>query len=350
MLALAFIASTLMLAQTQGTTVAAKPVAAQPIAAAATETWSDPTNAALIYYKQWIGRSKDDRDKIREVWPDAMDKAPTEEVVKLLEKHHDEIVAYIRAGKAPECDFGIEWSGGFMALMPHLSECRDVARMLALDAQRLAFNGKADEAAERVAAIYQLAGHVAKDRILISSLVSVAIAGVGDKATQYVVTATRPTTASRDMMLAAAKQLRAGDFGVMSAIRGEREMSSHRLAREFQGADAGKKLMNEIGELLLDGKGPDGFKHAEIRQSIVAMDGAVLAADLAKMDGYYTELLAAWDTPGVLEKIKALETRLAAGEFGTMAKMVGPSFAKARISQTKAQAALDATIAKLGQF
>ena len=349
MLALAFIASSLMLADTQGTAVAARPAAAQP-AVVATETWIDPANAALIYYKQWIGRSKEDREKIREVWPDAMDKAPTEEVVKILDKHQDEIGAYIRAGRAPECDFGIEWSGGFMALMPHLSECRDVARMLALDAQRLAFNGKAEEAAERVAAIYQLAGHVAKDRILISSLVSVAIAGVGDKAAAYVVTATRPTIVSRDMMLAAAKQLRAGDFGVMSAIRGEREMSSHRLAREFQGPDAGKKLMNEIGGLLLDSKGPDASKHAEIQRAIVAMDGAVLAADLARMDAYYTELLVAWDQPDAVEKIKALETRLSAGEFGTMAKVIGPSFNKARVSQTKAQAGLDATIAKLGQY
>ncbi|MGH7131867.1 MAG: hypothetical protein ACREJO_07985 [Phycisphaerales bacterium] len=350
MLALAFIASTLTLANVQGTTVAAKPAAAQPVAAASTEMWADPTNAALIYYKQWIGRSKEDRDKIREVWPAAMDKVPTEEVVKLLKSRQDEIGAYIRAGKAPECDFGIEWSNGFMAIMPHLSECRDVARMLALDAQRLASEGKPDDAAERVAAIYQLAGHVAKDRILISSLVSIAISAVGDKAAVYVVTTTRPTVASRDMMLAAAKQLRAGDFGVMSAIRSEREIASQRLTREYRDVDAGKKLMNDIGGAMLDSKGPEAAKQMETQQAIAAMDGVSLAADLQKMDGYYTELSAAWNVPDAIDKIKTLEARLSAGEFGTVAKVIGPAFNKVRVSETKGQAGLDATIAKLGQY
>lgn len=332
-----------------GSSLPAATVIAQPAAPAAqaAETWTDPTNAALIYYKQWIGENPEEKEKIAEAWGNGLDKPVTEEAKKILQGHQGEIGAFIRAGKMTNCDFGIEWSHGFGALLPHLAKCRNTARWLGLDAARLVQEGKQEEAAERVAAIYNLAAHVGNDRILISSLVSIAICSVGDRTAAMVMDSARLTVPTRDLLLAAARRVRQSEFGVPGAIRGERAMAQMWLSTQFDGPDAGAKFLRSDGAVLLDNSGENAARQAPVRKQIQAMDGAMFKADLARMAPYYDALLGVWDRPDAEDQIKALEQRLQKGEFGQFAMILAPSFDKAHVSHVKARKNLDEVINRL---
>ncbi len=80
-----------------------------------------------------------------------------------------------------KCDFKLDYSAGFSMMLNHLSQMRDSARLLALQARLLAHAGKHAEAARMIAAIYRVAEHAATDPVLISGLVGLACRQAGDE-------------------------------------------------------------------------------------------------------------------------------------------------------------------------
>ena len=136
-------------------------------------------NAALRYWQAIHGVQTEDSQKLREAYT-GPNSALTDEVKELLSKHRSEVNILIKASKMERCDFEVDYDEGFNAILPHLSPLRNSARILALDAQRAMSEGKPDEAAERLAAIFSMARHVCSDKLLISSLVGIAIESLAE--------------------------------------------------------------------------------------------------------------------------------------------------------------------------
>ncbi len=147
-----------------------------------------PTNAAILYYRAFMfmneETSKKVSDAISQTDPNWI---PDAEVCKLLADNDNAIYTFIRGSKLEIADFGVEYSAGIGALLPHPGKLRAGARLLAVDARPLAHEGKPDEAAERVAAIFNMSRHTTQERLLISSLVSIAIHSLGCVQAEYLI-------------------------------------------------------------------------------------------------------------------------------------------------------------------
>src|SRR5262245_16889379 len=179
---------------------------APPAALADRTQFEDTPNAALVYWRAWSLGPADFGEKTKSLFDAAKPVDPRGELATYLRENATLVTNIIAATRRPDCDFGIDYSAGFMAMMPHLAKLRDSARLLAADARLAAAEGRADDAAQRTAAIYRMARQPLNDRLMISSLVGSAIAGLGHSTvksladTGALIPAVRPTI--RDAALA----------------------------------------------------------------------------------------------------------------------------------------------------
>lgn len=88
--------------------------------------------------------------------------APSPELVQELEANADMIDRLAYATRMIACDWGVPAEVTAQTLLPHLSNARDLARTLNVDARRLAAAGDGDGASRRVAGIARLSEHTAE--------------------------------------------------------------------------------------------------------------------------------------------------------------------------------------------
>lgn len=293
----------------------------------------DPKNAALLYYKLWINQPAE-LEKAAGEQLRASDPAwrPDARLTKLLEEHSGWIAQLLRATQAPEADFGMEWSQGIAMLLPHLGKMRSASRILACDARRCLAEGRHDEAAERVAAIYRMAGHAATDGVMISGLVSVAMARQAGEQVDVLMANTGLSMAGKQALLVEMRRLAGDDpFGVRAGMRGEARFTGEWLRSVCKGERAGAIVADEVVALIGD------QIDAREQQAIRAMDEAALHAELDRTAEYYRDVLAIWDAADAAERLKAMETRLKEGEYGIVAKVLAPAVSKAHASDRQMQ-------------
>ncbi|MCC6321199.1 MAG: hypothetical protein IT438_07165 [Phycisphaerales bacterium] len=304
----------------------------------------DPTNAALLYYKVWIDPVfRELKDPCGEQL-NATDPnwKPDAALSKQLREHQGYIAVMLRATQAPACDFGIEWSQGIGAMLPHLGYLRGSARILACDARRCIAEGRFDDASERIAAIYRMSRHVSGDGVLISGLVSVAIAGVANNLTYGQMSGTSMTVAGKELILREARRtLQPDAFGVKHGIDGERRWTSDWLRGFAKGPKAGAMIAAQILPLA----SPD--EDATVADAIRKMTESEVGADLDKGAGFYTDVLAAWDRDDTKDRLKEIEAAMERGDYGVIAKVLCPALNKAHRSDEKARAEQDALVKKL---
>ena len=135
-------------------------------------------NAAVIYWKaaavmHELPKNKSDKLKKiiqREIKID-------NEFKNILKYNKSSIQEVLKGSKVKYCRFTlpIEYKEGFRLLLPHLSKCLELSRILLLDAARYAQEGKWKKAMRRFQCCFQFANHVQQDSFLISGLVSQAI-------------------------------------------------------------------------------------------------------------------------------------------------------------------------------
>ncbi|HRQ72612.1 MAG TPA: hypothetical protein PLU35_06255 [Phycisphaerales bacterium] len=167
-----------------------------------------PTNAALVYYRAIIGLPSLNDGEIKAAMIDGDESGMTREAAaKKLEELQGAINTFCRAAAMEECDFGLDFDHGFELLLPHLGKMRMAARLIASDAVRLAEAGQADEAAERLAALYGIARHVADDGTLISSLVGAAVAALANQGVERLLSEGKMGEAGRVALEAAFERL-----------------------------------------------------------------------------------------------------------------------------------------------
>jgi hypothetical protein len=97
------------------------------------------------------------------------------------------IAAFKAASLKPECDWNLDHRAGFALPLPHLARMRSAARLLVADARARAQAGDHTGAADNLAAINRMAGHVGDSPLIISGLVSTAMISLADGALENII-------------------------------------------------------------------------------------------------------------------------------------------------------------------
>jgi hypothetical protein len=139
-----------------------------------------PGNAALAYARatrlmiqnaEWTEHA----NQIAQWLNLSLDQFPVQEATALLAQHRPALDQVMKASLHEHCDWQIPIRReGSAALLPHLSEMRSAARLLALDIRLSIREGRLDDAIEQLRAGLTMARHVGDD-LLISGLVGAAI-------------------------------------------------------------------------------------------------------------------------------------------------------------------------------
>lgn len=252
----------------------------------------------------------------------------------------------IEATRMKKCDFEVPWENGVSVLLPHLGKMRSQARLLRVDARRLAMMGDADGAAERLAALVRLSRHAAGDHILISSLVGIAICSLAIEETGMQFEAGKLTPGAKATILASLNALDRDDpFSMKAALRGEQRWTFDWIKAKFHGDDAGKKL---VGTALLQ----EPIKDKSARppsdpnlDAIAKLNEQALHAAADQALPLYEKMLGVWNDPEAVTKLTAISKDIEGGTYGPLAKVLAPNAANARKSTTR----IDKDIAEMKQ-
>ncbi len=325
------------------------PALAQSVLPAAPRQVAQP-NAALMYWPAWYQVTPAISQKLMEIkWADvgaALDVSSLPASYKdaaamdTLYTVADEIT---RASKVARCDFEVKYDDGFMAVLPHLSKARDGAKLLRLAAHQRLTQGNADGAAAYLAAIARTSGHIAGDKVLISSLVGIAMTTSACEEVDVLVKVGTLSPAARSELVGALRALDTADpMNIRATLAFEGEVIPGYLERRYKGPTSGAEIAGLLREL--NSPGPDAEKALE---QIGALDESGLKSELAKVKKVYEETYTAWNVDGDVSKLKALSKRTKNGEFGPLASVLCPSLEKAFASAKKFRATVRAAIASL---
>jgi hypothetical protein len=97
-----------------------------------------------------------------------------------------------KAAEIEHSRYPVDLSAGFNALLPHLSEIRDMVRLLKVEAAIRAEDAQVDQAIESTKTIYGVARSLSDEPVLVSQLVRVACEGLGVSAIERIVNRARP--------------------------------------------------------------------------------------------------------------------------------------------------------------
>jgi hypothetical protein len=295
------------------------------------------TNASLDYYRAWMTMNPD--------LPGALDSSGDEHsvaqghVTLLLESAGD-IEALLQASRIGGADWAVNIEDGPGAAMPHLGKMRGSAKAIAADAIRCADAGDRAGAAERVAALYNMSGHVTGDRLLISSLVGMAIANLGNELSVQFIEQGVFGQAEAMIVLEGIHRLDERDpCGIHRAIVGEWRIISEYVLTHADGDDAGAWL---IGQFQAAGDTAPG-------RAIRRMDQSALLGELGGFSQYHGVVLAAW-ARGDADGLKQAEQKLTAGAYGSLAELVGGSYTRAFASTQRFDSELADLVERLEEI
>lgn len=158
-------------------TMAASPAPALP---------PDPDNAALLYYQGFLSLpqlSQEERSHIGDV---ARGKVKPDDKVREHIAQSNGAIHFAEAGaKVPACQWGVQFSEGFDALMPQMAQIRFMTFVLVADARVRAADGDYRGALGRCLMTETFAYHIGNDT-LISYLVTISVRAMAYKCIQEV--------------------------------------------------------------------------------------------------------------------------------------------------------------------
>lgn len=144
----------------------------------------DPDNAALLYYQAFLlYRQPDDStsDLLKGFSQSKIE--PNEKITKYIERNHNTIELARAASEIPGCNWGLRYSEGYLVLLPHLSQVRNLSFLIILDARILAAKGAYQQAIERCLIVHKMCLHIGGESI-ISFLLSRSISRLADDCLQ----------------------------------------------------------------------------------------------------------------------------------------------------------------------
>ncbi len=254
-----------------------------------------------------------------------------------------DVAPWINASRLAKYDLELATEEGFSLLLPHLGKLRSAARILRWSARVSLAQGSPAQAAERLAAIVRIARHASQDRILISSLVGVAMSAVAFDEMRTLAAGGTLAESSRTLLVETLESLDHVDpFLVRSSLRGERELAVQGTLGRFTGPDAGSKLV----EAFLQGSDQDDA--TRLRAKIISeWDGRRIAIELDRFNDAFDALEEAWDSSEPKEVIERVEARVNADEFGPLAAIMIPATGRVHAASERAKKDRETTLATL---
>ena len=301
-----------------------------------------PTNAALVYYQLFMQEDTDlviasQAFEFEPVDPQHLSMS-VEDSAKKLADSQDRIERFIWTARLPECDFGLQYQDGWALLLPHLGKMRNIARVLRADAVRMGGLGECDKAADRVDGMFGLAEHVRRDRVMISSLVSIAIARLATDSAVYLAENERLSAEGRDMLIARLEALRGDDyFGLFDCMTMEYTVSAGWMARMPAGGTPSEWLRG------IDSDNEDD----RLLERLDAMGRDAVLADAGKMGEYYRGVQEVWNDPHASEKLDGLGALVEVGAFGHTGKIFLAAMGKVKASELNLLSAVEDALPKL---
>jgi hypothetical protein len=140
-----------------------------------------PDNAAVLYYKVFtLMKEPNDADQnmIGQVLKG--DTGVNEQMRLYLEDNRKFIKEIVTAADIKNCDWGIDLSQGLATPLPPLNRCRQVAKLLSVDAMIFAEKGDYKTAIERCITMHKMGRHVGDD-IIVQGLVGRATGVLANK-------------------------------------------------------------------------------------------------------------------------------------------------------------------------
>jgi len=317
---------------------------------AAVAAMEPPENAALIYDDIALRLYGDptDRNRVRLLDPDAetriadlLEGGPvTAEVRADMARVREVLELANRAASLAQHDRDLDRAAGFAMLLPHLSSMRQTARLMMADATIRFADGDTIGAAETLGSSLALASHVSTDRLLVSTLVSAAIAGLGSQHLQRAIDHGRIDADEATLILSRAERLDPTDpFGFADALEGELEL----LRTSVHGVlDADPRLDEVLDAGFFDDANP-----------FTDMPAEEALAQLAEAESLYAEVAEAIHDPDpemAKQRLAAIEARIEAGEGGVLVATLAPAFSRIFDAKLRAEANLNEPLAQLREI
>ncbi len=267
-------------------------------------------NAARAFMAAWDSVTADERV--------IMGNSEDERQHSTLVEQQAYVEQLIAAAMMDKCDWGLHYAGGLETLLPHLGMMRGTARVLAADATRLvSLEGTAEqravherEAMRRVKAIFGVSRHLREDRVLISSLVSAAIASLGRSWVEERVFAGTLSVDGAQVALGAMRSMQREDlYGMRASVDGEGDIVDNWLKAEYGGEDGPEKLADFIGTLQSEGTHPADAVIAKMSRA--EFDKAVV-----QVRQFYADNAKVWFQEDGNEQIARLAQATRNGEYG----------------------------------
>jgi hypothetical protein len=298
-------------------------------------------NAALVYFRAWDSIDRAVFKDVNENYENKAGARLTEKQLEAVKGCQRFVDAAMHAAALEDCDWGVDFSEGPNALLPHLGLLRGTCRFLGADVRRCVAEGDIPGAARRVIAVVRMSGQLRGDRCLISSLVAVAINGYSISLTRNMMEEKSLTPQAGHEILAAFQALPEDPFGFRTCLDMERNMLTW-TRNNFHGEHAGEEFAKAFAAI----DDVDSPQMTDVKK----MSEAAMSAELDKASGYYDELDKIWGKAGKEKEFGELERRLVAGEFGQLAKVIAPAVSRANQSGLKALAQMQEFEKELGAY
>lgn len=293
-------------------------------------------NAALSYYRVWqimpseLGLTLITGGEHYQLSEDGAEK---------LAEAQESVGGLLRASELGGADWDIEYEDGYNALLPHLGKMRMSAKVIAADALRCADAGDGAGAARRAAALYRMADHLSGDRVLISSLVAIAMDSMANSLSEQLVRRGVLDKAGADEILTAIRGTSNGGdrFGMREAIVGEWRLISEHLVANAKGPNAGRSMLEGIG-MEID---------SPPSRAVASMGREELMAELGGFALYHSDVLQAWDARDEA-RLGEIDRLSADGErYGALTQLLGATFVRTLVSQRRFDEELAGLVARL---
>lgn len=267
---------------------------------------------------------------------------PPQAVREVLLRVQPALSAVRRGARQDYSDFHLDYARGFDLTMPHLARLRDIGRLMSAEAMVRLHDGDATRCADGIASLNRLAGHVAADDIIISSLIAQAISSGADRVVQAGLDrgAFGPVESAR--VRASLEYVGADDpFGYAEAIGSERDLMIDWLRRKYaQGEDRARML----DELSLDA-GP-GVELA----GLTLMDQSRFERALDQADEVIRRIETIFSMEDQVEarlELDQLNAEIERGRHGALSMLLAPNYENLYDRMIEAQDQVAGRIAEL---
>jgi hypothetical protein len=279
--------------------IAVSPVSALP---------PDPDNAALLYYQGFLSLpqlSEEARGHIGDVARGKI--VPDDQVREDIGKSTGAIHFAEAAAKVPACNWGVEYSQGFEALMPQMAQMRFMTFVLVADARVRAADGDYKAALERCLMVETFAYHIGNDTF-ISYLISLSIRNMAYKCIQDVAGQIADNT---ELLQWLKNELATSSINTLSPVRPLKlEIEIFTDLLRMENIETYARIMGEI----------NGKKGAELASKV---DAKILQKARQMFTERMNSAIKVWNTPMLYEQaysqLKQLEVNFDPNDLSSAA-------------------------------